>query len=80
MLSVRFASTDERVEFTINHYQDILRGSSSRKERTTGMLTSAKRAESRGGCCRNIAISLIEGLESENVYFPWKYPSDALVD
>jgi hypothetical protein len=45
MLSVRFASTDERVEFTINHFQGILRGSSSRKKSATGMLTSAKRSE-----------------------------------
>src|SRR4029077_8557944 len=53
MLSVCFASTNERVEFTINHFQGILRGSSSRKESATGMLTvgKAKRAESRGDCC-----------------------------
>jgi hypothetical protein len=47
MLSVRFAITDEGVEFSINHFHGILRGGSRRKESANGMPRLAKRSAPR---------------------------------
>jgi len=45
MLSLRPTSTDERVEFAIDHFQRILCGTPSRKESAAGVCLSAKRSE-----------------------------------